>query len=198
MNQSLGDLGWCIIIFHSHLHTTLRKDADMSNVIQASSARARIQIVSQTYFWSLQAQEAVSLKDCYSKWSELHQSLSKRFLHAFCQRQIRSQAALMGSAIPHSSMVLVSARDGMERKGVGVGFSAFCKFCLGTISMLHLELCSLLMFSSPGALNSLVCKWSRLDWLSEECPSDRAWAVHRACKGLRNPCHHLSSEGQTN
>lgn len=100
MNQSLGDLGWCIIIFHSHLHTTLRKDADMSNVIQASSARARIQIVSQTYFWSLQAQEAVSLKDCYSKWSELHQSLSKRFLHAFCQRQIRSQAALMGSVIP--------------------------------------------------------------------------------------------------
>lgn len=79
------------------------------------------------------------LKDCYSKWSELHQSLSKRFLYAFCQRQIRSQAALMGSVIPHSSVVLVSAWDGIEREGVGECFSAFCKFCLGTISMLHFD-----------------------------------------------------------
>lgn len=89
-------------------------------------------------------QKAVSLKDCYSKWPELHQSLSKRFLYAFCQKQIRSQAALMGSVVAYSSEVLVSARDGIERKGVGVGFSVFCKFCLGTMSMLHLEL----MFSS--------------------------------------------------
>lgn len=50
----------------------------------------------------------------------------------------------MGSVAAHSSKVLVSAWDGIERKGVGVGFSVFCKFCLGTMSMLHLEL----MFSS--------------------------------------------------
>lgn len=89
-------------------------------------------------------QKAVSLKDCCSKWPELLQSLSKRFLYAFCQKQIRSQAAIMGSVVAHSSKVLVSAWDGIERKGVGVGFSVFCKFSLGTMSMMHLEL----MFSS--------------------------------------------------
>lgn len=103
----------------------------------------------------------------------------------------------MGSVAAHSSKVLVSAWDGIERKGVGVGFSVFCKFCLGTMSMLHLEL----MFSSDVFKSKHTEEFGvqvGMTRLTADCPSDRAWAVHRTCKDLRNPCTHLSSEGQTN